>query len=193
MVIRVRICQWLAMIYWSLDMPKSCEWLIDQSWYAQSLANDWSCLDMSKSWEWLIGIGTCQCLANDLLEFWYAKVLRMIDRSLDMPWFREWLIRVLKYLEATGTCSNISFFFIIFVTLIYDYTLTCSNTSFFSSFFHINIWLYYNSSHILIWKKWCKKKYCYKALCYYSIIIYKYEKMMKKKKRNTATSPCAWT
>ena len=76
-----------------------------------------------------------------------------------MLWFHEWLIRVLKYLEATGTCSNISFFHHFFTliyeytitcsnisffhhfffTLIYDYTITCSNISFFSSFFHINI------------------------------------------------------
>ena len=143
MIIRVRICQWLAMIYWSLDMPKSCEWLIGQYRYAQSLADDWLCFDLSKSCKWLIGVRTCQCLANDLLEFWYAQVLRMIDRSLHILWFRDWLVRVLKYHEATGTCSNISLFLSFFshlymiiqllvaiflfshhfFTLMYDYTI----------------------------------------------------------------------
>ena len=145
MIIRVRICQWLAMIYWSLDMPKSCEWLIGQSWYAQRLANDWLCLDLSKSCEWLIEVRTCQCLANDLLGIWYSQVLRMIDRSLDMLWFCEWLIRVLNYLEAKSTLSQYFLFSSFFFTLIYDYTITWSNISCFSSFFHTNIWLYYNS------------------------------------------------
>ena len=40
-----------------------------------------------------------------------------------MLWFRELLIRVLKYLEVTGTRSNISFFRHFF-TLVYDYIIT---------------------------------------------------------------------
>ena len=82
MTIRVQICQWLEMIYWSwyaqvvrmidwsfLICRRSCKWLI-MSWYVQVLwMINWS-TDMPMSCKWFIGILIHPILANDWSESW---------------------------------------------------------------------------------------------------------------------------
>ena len=93
--------QVLWTIDWSLDMPKSCEWLIGIL-ISPNLANDWSCLNWYAQVLRMINRSTDMPMTcDDLLESWYAQVLWTMDRSLDMPKSCEWLIKVRIHLSWT--------------------------------------------------------------------------------------------
>ena len=63
------------MIYWSLGILKSCDCLIR--------------------------VLICSSLTNDLSEYRYANVLRLIDRSLDMP-------KVLRMIDHILICPSLA-------------------------------------------------------------------------------------